>query len=111
MGAQSVCVKFVLALAIHPSCRKTVTNVPTPLNCLPSSCVMALRQVARHLSGLSHVYPQGLFAPLGDACLRAITSISGAQLAEPQLAQAEEPASAVLPRWERELGAVRTDWT
>jgi hypothetical protein len=71
---------------------------------------MALRQVARQLIGQAQKasYPLGFFAPLGDAC-RGIASTSGSQLAEPQLAQAEEPAG--LPRWERELGVVRTDWT
>ena len=62
---------------------------------------------------------------------RSITSSTGPAHAEPQLARAEEApspsagvgagatasagaaaaAAAALPRWQRELGAIRTDWT
>lgn len=50
----------------------------------------------------------------GDA-LRFISNTAGANHAEPQMAEADPPRSSPeapsLPRWERELGVVRTDWT
>ena len=54
--------------------------------------------------------------------VRSISNTAGVSGAEPQLTKAAEeglkigitlPSSqeATLPRWERELGAIRTDWT
>ena len=75
-----------------------------------------LRQLARPIGGLGlHCFAQrssGMFA--GDA-IRFISNTVGANHAEPQLAEADPPRTSAgapsLPRWERELGVVRTDWT
>jgi hypothetical protein len=75
-----------------------------------------LRQLARSLTGsgvLSHAQrSSGMFA--GDA-LRFISNTAGANHAEPQMAEADPPRGSTeapsLPRWERELGVIRTDWT
>ena len=58
---------------------------------------------------------------LGLETMRGISNTSGSSHAEPKLAVAEQggqsidisvpPAAGLLPRWERELGVIRTDWT
>ncbi|PNH01015.1 Biotin synthase, partial [Tetrabaena socialis] len=66
-----------------------------------------MAQVAFFARALTCRSPQA--AGVGSALSRLLTSSSSAQHAEPQLA-AVEPSPSV-PRWVRELGVVRTDWT
>jgi hypothetical protein len=49
----------------------------------------------------------GQAAPLLTQSLRHITSSASSSQAQPQLQQPVEDTS----RWQRELGAIRTDWT
>lgn len=56
---------------------------------------------------LCTVSPCGHATSIWSSVTRNISSTSGSQHAEPQLAE----AAPTEPRWQRELGVIRTDWT
>lgn len=111
----------------HPfsTCRKPSTpDLPLHPEGIAQLFFMALRQLARPLSlglltqGLPNTAAVGaswLMGSTNNCAARTVSSTSGVAHAEPQLAAEEAPIMDTTPqappRWERELGIIRTDWT
>ena len=104
--------------ATHPNPDKLLIDLDLVVFIHPNYILLLCRQLGRGTDGtmLKLLATAASGAPAGLPALwrlsRSVTSSSTPAQAQPQ-PQASEPAEqeASLPRWARELGVIRTDWT